>query len=132
MGLLFRKSVKVDNDTRVNVSKRGVSVSKKIGGYTISSRGYIYKSFGNGMAYRSKKSSLISMLAILLTLFDRKGRKSSEVETAAERLNEKANDFKYKNRFNKYVIESPRLYKALKVSTVGLWVILILLLLIIT
>jgi hypothetical protein len=39
MGLIFRKRVKLDDTTSVNVSGTGASVSKRIGRLTISSRG---------------------------------------------------------------------------------------------
>ncbi len=41
MGLLFRKSFRGPLGTRVNASRSGVSVSKRIGPFTISSRGHV-------------------------------------------------------------------------------------------
>jgi len=39
MGLIFRKRVKLDDDTSVNVSKSGASVSKRFGRLAVNSRG---------------------------------------------------------------------------------------------
>jgi hypothetical protein len=39
MGFVFRKSVRVGRNTRVNLSKRGASVSERIGRLTLNSRG---------------------------------------------------------------------------------------------
>jgi hypothetical protein len=39
MGLVFRKSVRLGSNTRLNLSKRGASVSERIGRLTLNSRG---------------------------------------------------------------------------------------------
>ena len=39
MGILFNKRVKVAKNTNLNVSKSGLSVSKKVGAVTVNSRG---------------------------------------------------------------------------------------------
>ncbi|MGX9348180.1 DUF4236 domain-containing protein [Microbacterium sp. KNMS] len=54
MGWFFRKSKKVGKSTRVNVSGRGASVSKKVGPITISSRGNMSFRLGKGIGFRKK------------------------------------------------------------------------------
>ncbi|HEY3718350.1 MAG TPA: DUF4236 domain-containing protein [Jatrophihabitantaceae bacterium] len=39
MGLIFRKRVKVGDNTAVNVSRSGASVSRRVGRVTVNSRG---------------------------------------------------------------------------------------------
>lgn len=39
MGFVFRKSIRLGRGTRVNLSRRGASVSERIGRVTLNSRG---------------------------------------------------------------------------------------------
>lgn len=67
MGISYRKRIKIGDDTYLNISKSGISVSKKVGKTTINSKGTTTISLGNGMTYRTstktnkkKKSNCIS------------------------------------------------------------------------
>lgn len=53
MGINYRKRIKIGDDTYLNISKSGISVSKKIGKTTINSKGTTTISFGNGITYRT-------------------------------------------------------------------------------
>lgn len=55
MGVSFRKRVKIGDGTYLNISKSGVSVSKKVGKTTINSKGTATINLGNGMVYRTSK-----------------------------------------------------------------------------
>lgn len=52
VGLIFRKSVKVGKNTRLNFSKSGVSASTRKGPVSISSRGKITIRLGKGISWR--------------------------------------------------------------------------------
>jgi len=52
MGLIIRKRVKLDENTAVNVSKSGVSVSKKLGRVTVNSRGRVTVRIAPGISWR--------------------------------------------------------------------------------
>jgi len=52
MGLIIRKRVKLDPTTAVNVSKSGVSVSKKLGRVTVNSRGRVTVRIAPGISWR--------------------------------------------------------------------------------
>ena len=54
MGFSFRKTRKIGKNTRVTVSKRGASVSKKVGPLSISSRGNVSVRLGKGISFRKK------------------------------------------------------------------------------
>ena len=54
MGLIFRKRVNVGRAGAVNLSRRGASVSKKIGPLTIDSRGRARFRLGKGLSFRFK------------------------------------------------------------------------------
>lgn len=54
MGFFFRKSKKVGKSMRVTASKRGVSVSKKAGPFSISTRGNASVKLGKGFGFRKK------------------------------------------------------------------------------
>ena len=58
MGINYRKRIKIGDDTFLNISKTGTSVSMKRGKATINSRGTITLNLGGGMTYRisTKKS----------------------------------------------------------------------------
>ena len=55
MGLQFFKSVKLGKHLRLNFSKKGISVSTKIGPVTINSNGRKTVNLGNGVKYVSYK-----------------------------------------------------------------------------
>jgi hypothetical protein len=52
MGLIFRKTIKLGKKTRLNVSKSGVSASRKAGPLTVNSRGRITIRLGKGLTRR--------------------------------------------------------------------------------
>jgi hypothetical protein len=52
MGLSFRKTINLGKKTRLNVSKSGVSASRKIGPVTVNSRGRITIRLGKGLSWR--------------------------------------------------------------------------------
>ncbi len=55
MGFNFRKRIKIGDGTFLNISKRGVSISKKVGKTTLNSKGKITINFGNGLTWTSSK-----------------------------------------------------------------------------
>lgn len=57
MGISYRKRIKIGDGTFLNLSKRGVSVSKKVGKITINSRGMATINLGNGLTYRISNKS---------------------------------------------------------------------------
>ena len=54
MGFSFRKTMPVGRSARVNISKSGASVSKKVGRTTVNSRGRATVRLGKGTAFRFK------------------------------------------------------------------------------
>lgn len=52
MGLIWRKRVKLDDDTALNLSNSGASVSKKVGRITVSSRGRVSIRILPGLSFR--------------------------------------------------------------------------------
>lgn len=53
MGLSFRKRIKLDDDTILNIGKKGVSISKKIDdNVTINSKGTLTINLGNGVIFK--------------------------------------------------------------------------------
>lgn len=54
MGFSFRKSRKIGKNTRLTVSGRGASVSKKVGPFSVSSRGNVTVRLGKGLSFRKK------------------------------------------------------------------------------
>jgi hypothetical protein len=55
MGLIFRKRVKVDDNTSVNLSTSGASVSRRVGRVTINSRGGGRIRIAPGLSFRFGK-----------------------------------------------------------------------------
>ena len=53
MGISYRKRIKIGDDTYLNISKSGISVSKKVGKATINSKGMTTINLGNGITYRT-------------------------------------------------------------------------------
>ena len=53
MGISYRKRIKIGDDTFLNISKSGISVSQKVGKATINSRGTTTVNLGNGITYRT-------------------------------------------------------------------------------
>jgi hypothetical protein len=54
MGFTFRKSIRLGKLARLNLSKSGASVSKKIGRVTVNSRGRGSIRLGKGISWRFK------------------------------------------------------------------------------
>lgn len=54
MGLNFRKTIKLGKRTKANVSKKGVSLSTKIGPFTFNSKGRGSVKLGKGFNYTFK------------------------------------------------------------------------------
>jgi hypothetical protein len=54
MALVYRRRVKVGPATWLNLSKRGVSVSQRVGRATVSSRGRVFIRLLPGLSWRSK------------------------------------------------------------------------------
>lgn len=52
MGFSFRKTIKLGKRTNVNVSKTGVSASRRMGPVTINSRGKVTIRLGKGLTWR--------------------------------------------------------------------------------
>ena len=52
MGRNYHGRKKIDNDTIMNISKSGISISKKIGNITVNSRGGVTINLGNGIIIR--------------------------------------------------------------------------------
>lgn len=52
MGWVFRKRIRTGRSSWLNVSKRGVSASKRIGRATVNSRGRATIRFGRGLSFR--------------------------------------------------------------------------------
>ncbi len=55
MGFVFRRSFGLGRGTRLNVSKRGLSVSKRLGRLSVNSRGGYSVRLMKGLSYRGKK-----------------------------------------------------------------------------
>lgn len=53
MGISYRKRIKIGDGTYLNISKNGISVSKKVGPVTINSKGKTTVNLGNGIVYRT-------------------------------------------------------------------------------
>ena len=54
MGLVFRRSFRLGRSVRLNVSRRGVSVSRRVGRFTASSRGGFSVRLLKGLSYRGR------------------------------------------------------------------------------
>ena len=54
MGLQYRRRVRVGPDSWVNVSKSGLSLSKRRGRVTVNSRGGVFVRLARGLFYRGK------------------------------------------------------------------------------
>jgi hypothetical protein len=52
MGLSFRKTIKLGKKTSLNVSKTGVSASRRMGPVTVNSRGKVMIRLGKGLTWR--------------------------------------------------------------------------------
>lgn len=52
MGFYIRKRVRLGKGTWLNISKRGISASKRIGPLTVNSRGRTSLRLGKGIGYR--------------------------------------------------------------------------------
>jgi len=54
MGFVFRKRMRVGRSSWLNVSKRGASVSRRSGPFTVNSRGRVSVRLGKGLFWRGK------------------------------------------------------------------------------
>lgn len=54
MGLFFRKTKKIGKTTRATVSNKGLSLSKKAGPVSVSTRGNVSVRLGKGVGFRKK------------------------------------------------------------------------------
>lgn len=54
MGFQYRKKTKINDNTWINQSKSGASVSRKIGPVTVNSRGGVWVNLPGGMTYRGR------------------------------------------------------------------------------
>jgi hypothetical protein len=52
MGLIYRKSVRVGANTRVNLSRHGASISKRVGPVSLNSRGRVSVRILPGLSFR--------------------------------------------------------------------------------
>ena len=52
MGLIFRKSFRGPRGTRIHASKSGVSISRRFGPFTVSSRGHLTLRILPGVSWR--------------------------------------------------------------------------------
>jgi hypothetical protein len=52
MGFIFRKNVRLGKTARLNVSKSGVSATKRFGPITVNTRGQVRIRLGKGLSYR--------------------------------------------------------------------------------
>ncbi len=54
MPLVFRRSKKIGKGLRLNISRTGASVSKKIGPFSLSSRGVASVRLARGLSFRTR------------------------------------------------------------------------------
>ena len=52
MGLIFRRTKRLGRSTRLNLSKSGASVSRRVGPFTVNSRGRLRIRLGKGFGFR--------------------------------------------------------------------------------
>ena len=52
MGLSYRKRVKIDDDTSLNISKSGPSISRRFGRVSVNSRGRVNVRLAKGLTWR--------------------------------------------------------------------------------
>ena len=65
MGFYFRRRIPLRKGTWLNVSKRGVSGSQRVGPFTFNSRGRTSIRLGRGIAYRGGCASVLVLVGIL-------------------------------------------------------------------
>ncbi|MBO6232994.1 MAG: DUF4236 domain-containing protein [Clostridia bacterium] len=58
MGFSFFKRIKIFKDTYLNISKSGVSVSKKMGPVTVNTKGKASVNLGNGLRYQTSAKQI--------------------------------------------------------------------------
>lgn len=54
MPLIFRRRVRMGRGSWLNLSRSGVSVSKRVGRVTVNSRGRVFVRLGRGVYWRSR------------------------------------------------------------------------------
>jgi hypothetical protein len=52
MGLIYRKTKRVGRNSRLNISKSGVSATTRLGPFTMNSRGRMTIRLGRGLSWR--------------------------------------------------------------------------------
>lgn len=80
MGFIYRKRIRTGKRSWLNVSKRGVSGSMRVGPFTVNSRGRTSMRLGKGLSYRGGCASFLllgigisSSILFTLTLAVRAG-----------------------------------------------------------
>lgn len=63
--LQYRKSKSLGKGTRLNISHKGVGVSKKVGRASVSSRGNVSYRVAPGVSYRGKGGSAAGVVAVV-------------------------------------------------------------------
>lgn len=58
MGINFRKTVKLSDNLHLNVSKKGISVSAKVGNTTINSNGKVTTKLAKGVTHTTNLKKL--------------------------------------------------------------------------
>ena len=59
MGIYFRRRIRLGKNSWLNISKRGVSGSQRVGPFTFNSRGRTSIRMGNGLAYRGGCATIL-------------------------------------------------------------------------
>lgn len=57
MGLSFRKTINLGKHVKINLSKKGVSTSVKVGNITYNTKRGVSANLGNGVTYRVNKKA---------------------------------------------------------------------------
>ena len=66
MGFRYRKRVNLGGGRFINLSKRGASVSQRVGPFTFNSRGRNTVRLGNGMSYSSNGCGGSALMVLAL------------------------------------------------------------------
>lgn len=67
MGFRYQKRIRTGKNSWLNLSKRGVSGSARVGPFTLNSRGRGSIRLGNGLSYRMGGSGCAGMIALWVT-----------------------------------------------------------------
>jgi hypothetical protein len=75
MGFSYRKRIRTGKRSWLNISKRGISGSGRLGPFTVNSRGRTSLRLGKGLSYRGGCATVIvvgcGMVAVATTLLTR-------------------------------------------------------------